>query len=250
MVRVLSFLLILSTLHIFSQPDLILLNYQADSGFEHDSKAKALNMVEMLAEKNGWKIVTSSDTAALNTKNLSQFDVIVFNNNCGTDARIFSDDQHRALQEYIRSGGGFVGVHCAAAIWHEGGEFQAWYEKLVGARVLDHPHVQKAKLVVENTAHYCTTHLPEEWLIEDELYRFTHNPREHVNVLISLDEDSYEGEEKMGGDHPFTWYQNYDGGRSFYTALGHTLEMYDNKEFIALVEKGILWASGKSKAIE
>lgn len=245
MLRMLPLLLMLSIMNILAQTNLTILNYQADSGFEHDSKAKALSMVEMLGQKNEWRVETSTDTASLNSKYLSQFDVIVFNNNCGTDARIFSDEQHLALQTYIRNGGGFVGIHCAAAIWHEGGEFQEWYEEMVGARVLDHPHVQDAKLIVENNEHFTTMHLPAEWVINDELYRFTSNPRENVTVLISLDEDSYEGEQKMGGDHPFTWFQNFEGGRSFYTALGHTKAMYDNKSFIKLVENGILWAAGK-----
>ncbi len=221
------------------------LNFQGDSGFQHDSKPAALRMVELLGKKNGWNVVSSADPAVLLLDRLKRFDVVIFNNNCGTDKRIFSDDQHAALQTYVRGGGGFVGIHCAGAIWHEGGEFQKWYEQLIGTRLVAHPHVQEATLMVENQCHHCTAHLPKEWTVRDEWHKFSYNPRERVNVLISLDEETYEGKDsvKMGGDHPFTWYQYYDGGRSFFTSLGHTTDVYRNADFQKLVEGGIRWAA-------
>ncbi|MFS4457422.1 ThuA domain-containing protein [Maribacter sp. 2304DJ31-5] len=219
------------------------LNFQADNGFEHDSKDEALAMIENLGRQNKWYVVSTADTAMLRPKTLEAFDVVVFNNNCGTDGRIFSEQQQRALQHYIRNGGGFVGIHCAGAIWQEGDGFQQWYEGLIGTRLVDHPKVQKARLVVEDQSHISTQHLEEEWYVTDEYHRFSHNPRKNVNVLISLDETSYEGERKMGGDHPFTWYQHYDGGRSFFTSLGHTEEIYANAHFQKLVEGGIRWAA-------
>ncbi len=225
------------------------LNFQGDSGFQHKSKPEALRMVEMLGNKNGWLVRSSADPQVLNEESLKAFDVIVFNNNCGTDRRIFSDEQQRALQGYIRGGGGFVGIHCAGAIWHEGGEFQKWYERLIGTRLVAHPHVQEATLVVECQCHHCTAHLPREWVVKDEWHKFSYNPRDRVNVLISLDEDTYEGDPKlkMGGDHPFTWYQYYDGGRSFFTSLGHTVDVYKNADYQKLVEGGILWAAAGSR---
>ena len=221
------------------------LNFQGDSGFQHDSKDEALEMVELLGKKNGWHVHSTADREVLLPPRLRQFDVIVFNNNCGTDKRIFTDEQHAALQSYIRGGGGFVGIHCAGAIWHEGGAFQKWYEQLIGTRLVAHPHVQPATLLVENQCHHCTAHLPQEWIVRDEWHKFSYNPRDHVNVLISLDEDSYEGDPKlkMGGDHPFTWYQYYDGGRSFFTSLGHTEDVYRSAEYQRLVEGGIVWAA-------
>lgn len=235
-----------------AQDTIRVLNFQADSGFQHDSKAEALAMVERLGRKNGWEVDTSAEPFFLNEGRFSNYDVVVFNNNCGTDKRIFSADQHRAIQSYIRSGGGFVGIHCAGAIWHEGGEFQKWYEGLIGTRLVSHPQVQEAKLIVERTQHPCTAHLPRVWTITDEWHKFSYNPREKVNVLISLDESTYEGDEsnKMGGDHPFTWYQYYDGGRSFFTSLGHTKEVYKNADYQQLVEAGIVWASGKTVSDE
>lgn len=229
---------------IWAQHKIKVLNFQADNGFQHKSKKAGLEMIERLGQVNNWEVVTSRDTADITIENLHTFDVIVFNNNCGNKGRIFSDAQHWAFQNYIRSGGGFVGIHCAGAIWHEGGEFQSWYEGLIGTRLIDHPQVQEANLIVEDTLCACTAHLPKVWKVKDEWHRFSVNPRKNVHVLISLDENSYQGEQKMGGDHPFTWYQYYDGGRSFFTSLGHTSEIYSDENFQKLVQGGIVWASG------
>ena len=221
-----------------------MLNFQADNGFQHESKKVGLKMIEDLGLANNWQVITAIDTAYITPKNLQLFDVVVFNNNCGNKGPIFSKSQHLALQNYIRNGGGFVGIHCAGAIWKEDDEFQGWYEQLIGTRLEKHPKVQKAKLIVENNSHISTSHLPEEWLLTDEWHAFSHNPRNKVNVLLSLDENSYEGTPKMGGDHPFTWYQYFDGGRSFFTSLGHTVDIYADENYRKLVKGGILWASG------
>ena len=168
-------------------------------------------MIKEIGVKNNWEVTTSSDPAFFTESNLSKFDVVVFSNNCGTDGPIFNTDEQKNFQQYIRSGGGFVGIHCAGAIWHEIGEFQKWYEKLIGTKLIAHPHVQPAKLIVEQRNHISTLHLPGDWDLTDEWHQFDYNPRENVNVLITLDESSYSGKEKMNGDHPATWYHEYDG---------------------------------------
>lgn len=224
-------------------PVLRVLNFQADNGFQHASKSAALQMVERIGADNGWGVVSTREASSLTELDLASFAVIVFNNNCGNRGPVMNTAEQAAVQRYIREGGGFVAIHCAGAIWKEGGAFQPWYEGLIGARMVDHPKVQEARLVVEDQTHPATRHLPAEWIVTDEWHRFGSNPRGNVDVLISVDEDSYQGTQKMGGDHPFVWCQEYDGGRSFFTSLGHTEEIYGNPDFVNLVEGAILWAS-------
>ncbi|MEO8862113.1 MAG: ThuA domain-containing protein, partial [Ginsengibacter sp.] len=206
-------------------------------------------MVKMIGAKNNWNVVTSTDTAFITIGNLQHFDVIVFNNMCGNAGRIFSNQQQMAIQSFIRNGGGFVGIHCAGAIWQEGEPFQGWYEKLIGTRLVDHPKVQKARLILENQYSFWRDTFPKEWVIEDEWHRFAYNPRPYVNVLLSLDENSYEEKQKLDGDHPFTWYQYFEGGRSFFTSIGHTDAIYEDANYQELVKRGIYWASGKAPDI-
>jgi type 1 glutamine amidotransferase len=222
------------------------LNFYADNGFVHDSQKAGLEMIESLGTKNGWEVVTTNEISSLSLINILTFDVVLFNNNCGNNGPILSQTQEQAMQQFIRNGGGFVGIHCAGALWHEDTDFQKWYEGLIGTKLVDHPKVQKATLIVEDTSHESTAHLPKEWILKEEFHRFSENPRDHVNVLISVDEDSYKGKQKMGGDHPITWYQHYDGGRSFFTSLGHTKEIYADANYQEMVTQGIVWAAGSS----
>lgn len=246
-IKLACFLLLCCVLRMSAQHKIKVLNFQADNGFQHESKKIGLQMIEDLGETNHWQVITSIDTAYITAKNLATFDVIVFNNNCGNKGPIFSTAQHQVLQNYIKNGGGFVGIHCAGAIWKEEVAFQKWYEKLIGTRLEKHPKVQQAKLFVEDNTHIATSHLSKEWVLTDEWHTFSYNPRKKVNVLLSLDEDSYTGTPKMQGDHPFTWYQYFDGGRSFFTSLGHTIDIYKNKNYQKLIKGGILWASGQTE---
>jgi hypothetical protein len=66
----------------------------------------------------------------------------------------------------------------------------------------------------------------------------------HVNVLLTLDESSYSGK-KMGEKHPIAWYHYYEGGRVFYTGLGHTDEIYDNEDYRKHIVGAINWAGKK-----
>ncbi|MEM9142518.1 MAG: ThuA domain-containing protein [Bacteroidota bacterium] len=235
-------------LTISAQEPLQILSFQGDNGYEHDSKDEALRLVESLGIKNGWHIRTTRNTKDLNDTVLANIDVVIFNNNCGTEQAIFNKAQHLALQRYMRNDGGFMGIHCAGAIWHEEEEFQQWYEKLIGTRLVGHPETQNATLVVENKDHQVTEHLPQKWNVRDEWHYFSSNPRGRVNVLLSLDEGSYTAEpgQKMGGDHPFTWYHYVHGGRSFFTSLGHTEEIYHNADYQRMIEAAIHWASGRT----
>ncbi|NET35996.1 MAG: hypothetical protein F6K19_28875 [Cyanothece sp. SIO1E1] len=231
-----------------AQIGLRVLNFQGDNGFQHDSKDEALQMIKLLGIMNDWDVLTTADVSVFTDNQLKNFDVLVFNNNCGTDGPIFNSEAAQALQAYIRSGGGFVGIHCAGAIWKEEEGFQEWYAGLIGTTLIAHPEVQPATLDVENRSHVATAHLPARWDMKDEWHIFSANPRHKVNVLISLDESTYTADSglKMGGDHPFTWYHYYDGGRAFFTSLGHAEDTYKDANFQKMIEAGIKWAGKRS----
>jgi type 1 glutamine amidotransferase len=65
-------------------------------------------------------------------------------------------------------------------------------------------------------------------------------------VLIKLDEKSYNGGEN-GDNHSISWYHDFDGGRAFYTGLGHTKESYKEQLFLQHLAGGIIYAIGKNR---
>jgi hypothetical protein len=98
--------------------------------------------------------------------------------------------------------------------------------------------------MVQDKTHPSTAHLPDTWERQDEWYNFETNPRDKgVNVLISIDEDSYEGG-NMGDDHPICWYHEYDGGRVWYTAMGHREKAYEEDLYPGHIFGGVKWAMG------
>ena len=201
-------------------------------GWVHDSIESGLKLIQNIGNKNNFNVYHSDNSSVITYKNLKEIKTIIFLN---TTEEILNDVEQKVMESFIKSGKGFVGVHAAADTEYN----WQWYGKLVGAYYRNHPEVMNGKILTIN--HKITNHLDYEWEIEDEWYNFDYVNYD-INILLNLDEDSY-----IGGEHPdyhpITWYHEYDGGRSFYTGLGHTKEVYDDERFIKLLEKGILYAS-------
>ncbi|MCH5600203.1 ThuA domain-containing protein [Niabella ginsengisoli] len=206
------------------------------NGFYHSSIPKGIAAVQKLGKENGFEVVATKDSTLFNDDNLKQYSAIIFLSTTGT---IFNDAQKAAIQKYIRSGGGFVGVHAATDTEYD----WPWYNKMIGAWFESHPKQQVAKLIVKDKKHLATKHLPEIWERKDEWYNFK-NINPNIKVLITLDEKSYEGG-KNGDFHPMAWYHNFEGGRVFYTGVGHTDESYDEPLLLQHLLGGIKYAIGK-----
>jgi type 1 glutamine amidotransferase len=214
--------------------------FSATAGYRHASIPDAIAALQTLATQRGWALSATEDATQFQDSTLSAVDVVVF---LLTTGDVLDADQQSSLVRYVQSGKGWVGIHSASDTEHD----WAWYGGLVGAYFLSHPDVQQASIRVEDATFPATRDLPNPWVRTDEWYAFTSNPRGRVNVLLSLDESSYSpGDSGMGGDHPIAWYQVYEGGRSFYTALGHTSESYTEPLFVAHLAAAIEWAGGTS----
>ena len=184
------------------------------TGFRHDSIPEGIAAIKALGADHGFSVDSTEDTARFTDVELARYKVVVF---LSTTGNIFADDQKVAFERYIRSGGGFVGIHSASDT-----EYQwAWYGRRIGAYFASHPEIQPAMIRIEDPLHPSTESLPAAWERTDEWYNFRDNPRGTVHILATVDESSYSGG-KMGADHPIAWCQVIDGGRSWYTAMGHT----------------------------
>jgi cytochrome c len=62
-------------------------------------------------------------------------------------------------------------------------------------------------------------------------------------VLLRVDEASYNPKPfAMGADHPLSWCKEVgNGGRMFYTSLGHTKKSYTEEEFVQHIRSGLSW---------
>ncbi|MEW2431512.1 ThuA domain-containing protein [Micromonospora sp. NPDC047644] len=216
--------------------------FSKTAGFRHDSIPTGIAAIQQLGAANGFTVDNSEDGAAFNDANLAKYKAVIW---LSTTGDVLNADQQAAFERYVKAGGGYVGIHAASDTEYS----WAWYGDLVGAYFANHPQNQTATVKVEDHAHPSTAGLPDRWSRFDEWYNYQSNPRPDVHVLASLDEKSYTpGAGAMGADHPVAWCQDYDGGRSWYTGLGHTRESYAEPEFLSHLLGGIRTAAGVENA--
>ena len=206
-------------------------------GYRHASIHHGIIAIKQLGKKNNFVVTHSEDASVFTTKNLLTYDVIIF---LSTTGDILSDVQQSAMENFIRAGNGFVGIHAATDTEYK----WPWYNGLVGAYFSNHPPgVHKANVTKTKHKHVSTEMLPNDWVRTDEWYNFK-SVDGGINKILNLEESSYKGGD-MGNDHPIAWYHEYDGGRSWYTAGGHTEESFSELLFVQHLEQGIIYASGK-----
>jgi type 1 glutamine amidotransferase len=222
-----------------TSPVFRLLVFSRTTAFRHASIPAAITALGQLAAEHQVSVDFTEDPTCFTDATLAQYQAVVF---LLTTGNVLDGDQQAAFERYIRKGGGYVGVHSASDTEYG----WAWYGGLVGAyfdRVHGHSTVVQATLHVVNRTHPSTSPLPATWVRSDEWYNFATNPRGQVTVLLTIDEHTYQGG-VMGDDHPLAWYHPYDGGRAWYTALGHTIESYSEPLFLAHLWGGITYAAG------
>jgi large repetitive protein len=191
---------------------------------------------------------TNSTSQFSNASFLEQYDAIVFNY---TSGQVFDNQAQRdGFQAYIQDGGGFVGLHFTG--WAAGGgtllDTWPWYHDLVGAKAINHPEnpaVFNADVVVPDTEHPLVEGLPERHRRADEWYDWVVNPANDVKILVEVDTATYaSGQSRNGTLHPLTWCQEYDGGRSWFTSMGHDGGMWSESYMRTMLRHGLEYSSG------
>lgn len=222
--------------------------FSKTSGFYHSSIPAGIQAIQKLSADNGFEVDTTTNAAMFTEDTLKNYSAVVFLNTTGD---VLNNYQEADFQRYIQSGGGYVGIHAASDTEYHWG----WYGRLVGGYFLDHPgmndphpNVQEGVLRVEDSTHSATAFLPEEWQRTDEWYSYK-DLNKDVHVLLSLDEESYRGGADMG-EHPIAWYHDFDGGRAFYTGLGHTEESFTDELYLKHILAGIQYAIGENKKLD
>jgi type 1 glutamine amidotransferase len=207
-----------------------LLVFSKTTGFRHASIGAGKLALIRLGDMNGWEVDTTEDAGAFTSNNLKKYNAVIF---LSTTGNVLDSTQQLAFEQFIRSGKGFAGIHAATDTEYD----WPWYVGLVGASFESHPKQQTARLYRVDKTHLSTVMLPDTWERFDEWYNFKNiNPATHT--LLRIDESSYTGG-KNGNEHAMAWYHEYDGGRAFYTALGHTDASYTEPLFLEHLTGGI-----------
>jgi len=221
-----------------------LLVFTKTTGFHHSSIPAGADAIIKLGQENAFDVDTTSDADLFTEDSLHKYAAVVFLSTTDNDDILLNNYQENAFQRYIEAGGGFVGIHAAT----DAGYHWGWYQRLVGATFNGHPEQQQASLHVVDKNDISTKHLPDPWIRKDEWYNFK-NLGSNLHVLLTIDEKSYKG--GTNGDyHPMAWYHDYDGGRAWYTELGHTEESYSDSNYLKHILGGIKYAMGDNKELD
>lgn len=235
LILILSIVLLSFCQHL-DQPKVLV--FSKTAGYRHASIPYGIAAIQQIGKEHGFLVEATEDATYFQEDRLNQYVAVIF---LSTTGNVLDSAQEGAFKKYINAGGGFIGVHAATDTEYD----WPWYGQLVGGFFESHPETQKATLQVKNHNHPSTVDLPKQWNRTDEWYNFK-NLNDGVNVLLTIDETSYKGG-KNGNHHPMSWYHEFDGGRAFYTALGHTEESYKEPLFLKHLTGGILYVIGNRK---
>ncbi|MEN8201602.1 MAG: ThuA domain-containing protein [Bacteroidota bacterium] len=243
--RVILLLMAIGLLHFISacsgDEKRILIYTKNGEGYVHENIAASVAALEKICREEGILTDVSDLPEVFTSEDLKRYDAIVFSNsnNEGFD----TEAQRKAFQDFIRSGGGFAGIHSANASERD----WPWYWALVGGKFIRHAPHQEFDVLVTDSTHPSTSHLPARWTIKDECYySFQLNP--DIHVLLSADMTTVEDEGKVeypgetfGTQFPLCWCHRFEGGRQWYTALGHDPWFYEDSLFVEHLRGGLLW---------
>ncbi|WP_049722805.1 ThuA domain-containing protein [Gilvimarinus polysaccharolyticus] len=214
------------------------------AGWHHKSINAGVTAMEAMAVRHHFSLDWHEMADVFADDKLQKYDAIVFLN---TTANILNDEQQAAMERFIQSGKGFVGIHSASDTEYD----WDWYTKMVGRTFHIHPTIQTAEIDVLDRQFPGVERMPDTFLWTDEFYEFGAERIKGLNYILAIDETTYDpvadwgrvAGKGMGDFHPIAWYHEYDGGRAFYTGLGHVPSTFSDKMFLEHIYGGLYWAA-------
>lgn len=220
------------------------------NGFTHGSIGAGVTMITNLGNANGlWTTDQTDNANDFNASNLAQYKAVIWCNTSGNN--LLNTSQQEAFEDFIATGGGFLGIHAATDTYRD----RSWpfYNDLVGGIVQSGPnHTSNnfnADMTVVNS-HPSVDFLGATWNKSEEYYYWRNNGGQLYGGNINLLMVESTGSNDYDEARPISWYKEYMGGRSFYTALGHNSSDYtSNTNFIKHIEEGIKYVIGNTLSV-
>ena len=217
--------------------------FSHSTGYRHASIEPGVAAIQGLGSREKMTIVPSEDPNVFSEAGLRDYDAIVFLSTSSDpkkpESEWFQGARRDALQAFVRRGGGIVGIHAASDSHYN----WPWWGKMIGGHFARHPQgTPEGTIHVEDRKHPSTKALAESVRRVDEWYYFDdYDPRS--KLLVTLDPASIG--EQDANPNPVSWAHEFEGGRVFYTAMGHTNESYSEKSFLDHLAGGLKWVLGK-----
>jgi len=234
-------LMILISFGSMAQSKKVLIYTKNGQGYVHDNISASVEALKLICKELKLDFEVSDQPSVFTREKLSKYSLLIFTN---TNNETFdTDSQRNEFQNYMQKGGKFIGIHSTC-----GSERKwEWFWSMLGGKFVRHPVLQPFDIKIIDSNNISTKHLPAIWNWEDECY-FMDNLNPDMHVLLAVDLRSIVDDKKteypgtvFGKYFPLAWCHEFDGGRQWYTALGHKIEHYQDKNFIQHLKGGILW---------
>jgi type 1 glutamine amidotransferase len=213
--------------------------FSHSTGYRHASIEAGMAAFQAMGARDGLDMAASEDPAVFSDAGLRGVDaIILLSNSTRKDdpaTEYFTESERAAFQAFVHRGGGVVGIHAAADSHYH----WPWYGRMIGARFDHHPQgTPTGTIRIVDPRHPATRGLAPTISRTDEYYYFDDfNPEMHI--LVTVDPASI-GQPDVN-PNPVSWAHEFEGGRVFYTALGHTPESFAEPWFLRHVENGLNW---------
>jgi type 1 glutamine amidotransferase len=221
--------------------------------FDHqEARAEAKKVFAELAVKHDWEFTQSSGSEIFNDKGLKGIDVLIFDNNSGL---LFDDSEKKALERWVQKGGGVIGIHGASHA-HKGvdqnneAEWPFWYGMwgvLHKTGPKEGPQGRRGYadwVVMTDVAGRWTRNLPKRWRFDKVEWYFWNYHQSFGEAQVIATAEVKQNQPGLPEHYPITWSHEYQGGRVWYTNMGHYAENFRQKEFVQHLLDGIEWVSG------
>lgn len=221
-------------------------------GYVHDNIPSAVAAIQKLAKENGFSVDVTDDPSKFTEKNLANYSFLMFPS---TNQDVFDTDEQRvAFRRYIEAGGGFVGLHSVIGTERK----WDWFKKMLGGTFSWHPEFQKYTVRIIDTSHPSMKGLPATWERSDECY-FVKEMYPGIRPIMAQDlttlnkKDSTRIKSSSGPYaqlYPAAWYQHYDGGIIWISALGHDKNDYSDPVFLKHIFNGMTWVASSIRKLD
>jgi type 1 glutamine amidotransferase len=208
-------------------------------GYVHDNIAECVKAIEKIGSENGFKVVHADAPGIFTNTSVKKFRAIIFANS--NNSAFDSEPERQAFVDFIHNGGGFMGIHSATGSERD----WAWYWKLIGGSFAWHAPLQKFQVQIVDKNHPATSFFQgNTWDWEDEFYVMKEQPKD-LRVLLAGNIKPLKGvgnkADGLPDSIPLAWCHDFEGARSFYTALGHKKEYYSDPNYVKHLTGGIKW---------
>lgn len=271
MLKILPILLLLGlALPLQAAPKHRLLFFSKSSGFEHSvitwsngRPSHAEKVFNELGTKHQWEFEHSKDGSKFSPEYLKGFDAVIFYTSgdlCspGTDKQPpMTPEGKQALFDYVKAGGGFIGLHSSSDSFHTHNESQKGpdryvnhgkdadpYVCFIGGEFIIHGAQQMATNKVVDPDFPGFTKLGDSFALHEEWYSLKDfNP--DIHALLVIDSTKMKGPMYERPPYPTTWARTEGKGRVFYTAMGHREDVWTNPLYQDILVGAIQWATGE-----